>query len=149
MEELMLRPGDKDLLALLNSIDSDEGLPVPFERSIFLLGTPVAGPNFRKNIAQLYEQISEGDLVRLVREPENEYDEYAIRVETEDAKKIGYVPTELIPDEAYLTIGYMPRVNNKILARLMDAGKELYGVVRLKEMRGRDYHIVVKIYMKD
>ncbi|MCR5275343.1 MAG: HIRAN domain-containing protein [Clostridiales bacterium] len=149
MEELTLRHGDKDLLALLNSIDTDEGLPVPFERSVFLLGTQIAGTSFRQNMDELYEKLQEGDLVKLVREPENEYDEYAIRIDTDSDQPLGYVPSEMVSDDEYLKLGYVPRVNNKILARLMDAGKHLYGVIRLKEMNGSYHHIVVKIYLKD
>ena len=149
MEGLTLPADSKDLLALLNSIDTDEGMPVPFERSIFLLGTQVAGTSFRKNMDELYEKLNEGDLVKLVREPENKYDEYAIRIDTNSDQPLGYVPSEKVPDDEYLKLGYVPRVNNKILARLMDAGKYLYGVVRLKEMDRSFHHIVVKIYMKD
>ena len=149
MEILMMQPGDKDLIALLNSIDTDEGMPVPFERSIFLLGTQIAGTSYQMNIDELYDKLNEGDIVKLIREPQNEYDEYAIRIDTESDQPLGYVPSEKAPDDEYLKLGYVPRVNNKILARLMDAGKKLYGVVRLKEMNGSYYHIVVKIYMKD
>ena len=149
MEGLTLRPDDKDFLALLNSIDTDEGMPVPFERSIFLLGTQIAGTYYQNNISGLFEKLNEGDLVRLIREPENEYDVYAIRIDTDNGQPLGYVPSEKVPDDEYLKLGYVPRVNNKILARLMDAGKNLYGVVRLKEMNGSYYHIVVKIYMRD
>ena len=149
MEGLTLPAGGRDLLALLNSIDTDEGMPLPFERSIFLLGTQIAGTGYQENMDALYEKLQEGDLVRLVREPENRYDEYAIRIDTDGGQPLGYVPSERVPDDEYRKLGYVPRVNNKILARLMDAWKSLYGVVRLKEMNGSYHHIVVKIYMKD
>lgn len=35
-----------------------------------------------------------GDLVWLIPEPDNEYDEYAIRVINSDGKDIGYIPSE-------------------------------------------------------
>ena len=46
-------------------------------------------------------------------------------------------------------LGYIPRAYNKAFARLMDAGKLLYGVVRHKERVNRYYRIVVKIYLRD
>ena len=70
-------------------------------------------------------------------------------IRSSTAEYLTYVPSEKVPDDEYLKLGYVPRVNNKILARLMDAGKYLYGVVRLKEMDRSFHHIVVKIYMKD
>lgn len=48
-----------------------------------------------------------------------------------------------------MKLGYIPMKNNKVFARLMDAGKLLYGVVRRKEMDGEYHRIVVKIYLKD
>ena len=38
---------------------------------------------------------------------------------------------------------------SSVLARLMDAGKNLYGVVRHKEIDGYYHRIAIKVYMKD
>ena len=81
MEDLIIKPNDTDLVsALHNGVD----LPLPFEQDIFLYGTEIAGTRYRENIAALYEMIQEGDMLTLIREPENPYDEYAIRIDVDD-----------------------------------------------------------------
>ena len=150
MEELIIKPEDTELIAALNTVGRDIEIPMPFENDIFLLGTEIAGTNHRDNIAELYASLQEGDRVRLIREPDNPYDEYAIRVDTEREETLGYIPSDDLPaDYEPNKLGYIPRINNKVFARLMDAGKNLYGVVRHKEIV-REYHrIVIKVYMKD
>ena len=54
--------------------------------------------------------LDEGDLLFLVREPDNAYDTNAILVATDD----GYV------------LGYIPRAENRFPASLMDSGRVLY-----------------------
>ena len=98
---------------------------------------------------RLYESLNEGDRVKLVREPDNPYDEYAIRIDTEQDDPIGYLATDTHALAEGVKLGYIPMKNNKVFARLMDAGKLLYGVVRRKEMEGKYHRIVVKIFMKD
>lgn len=149
MGDLIVQQNELEIVNALHSTGEDIAIPMPFERDIFLFGTEIAGTNYAENIHALYESLNEGDMVALVREPDNPYDEYAIRIETSDSKLIGYYPSEgLLPDDGS-KLGYIPRVNNKIIARLMDAGKLIYGVIRHKEMIG-DYHkIVVKVFLKD
>ena len=68
-----------------------------------------------------------------------------------------HLPTDLSPAPgAYLhaldlglKLGYIPRDRNKIFARLMDAGKDLYGTVRHKEIVGGYYRIVIKVFLHD
>ncbi|MBR4344025.1 MAG: HIRAN domain-containing protein [Lachnospiraceae bacterium] len=95
-----------------------ETIKNPFSREIFLLGVRVAGLRYRDNIDELLKNLKVGDKVIFVREPENEYDDFAIMILNEDKVKLGYVP----------------RVNNEIPVRLMDAGMKLSGKVsRIKE----------------
>ena len=95
-----------------------ETIKNPFSREIFLLWVRVAGIRYRENIDELLKNLKVGDRVILVREPENEYDDLAIMIQNEDKVKLGYVP----------------RVNNDILARMMDAGIKLSGKVsKIKE----------------
>ena len=101
-----------------------ETIKNPFSREIFLCWVRVAGIRYRENIDELIKKMKVGDRVILVREPENEYDDLAIMIQSEDKEKIGYVP----------------RVNNEIPARLMDAGMSLCGKIsRIKEMEGGEY----------
>ena len=67
------------------------------------------------------------------RDPRNPYDELAIQVLNGDGKKIGFVP----------------RKDNPVLARLMDAGKSLYGKVGEISDRENWPKIGIDIYMRD
>ncbi len=144
MDDLVLTKHKEELAAALYRGES--ALPLPFERDVFLIGIEIAGTNHSPNIVALFEALQEGDRVQLFREPENEYDEYAVRI---DAQPVAVSEEEKTEVSASVKLGYIPRQYNKIPARLMDAGKYLYGVVRKKEETGGYYHIVVKIYMQD
>ena len=146
MNELMLKQAEEELVAALHAGGAELSLPLPFERDIFLMGTDVVGTPYIENIDALYEALQEGDRVRLVREPDNPYDEYAIRIdaippESGDASRVALAQN--------CKLGYIPRSSNKVFARLLDAGKDLYGVVRHME-KIKDYcRIVIKVYMRD
>ncbi len=148
MEEMILQQSEKDLVSAIHS--GGMNVPLPFERDIFLLGVEIAGTNYIPNMVHLFESLEEGDIVKLVREPDNPYDEYAIRIDTQNDDPLGYLASDQYALAEGVKLGYIPRINNKVFARLMDAGKFLYGVVRHKEIINGTYHkIVVKIYLKD
>ena len=63
-------------------------------------------------------------------EASNEYDPQAIKVELDDGSKIGFIP----------------KADNPVFARLMDAGKLLFGKVKEKE---NWYNIRIYIYLDD
>ena len=67
------------------------------------------------------------------REPENPYDAQAIVIKTTDSVKIGYVP----------------RQDNVIFARLMDAGKLLFGKITEKEKKGKWVRISIDIFLHE
>ncbi len=125
-----------DLSGLIYSPLAGE-LSKPFSRQIFLTHVTVAGTNHIRNIKKLVSELSEEDRVILLREPKNPYDELAILVKDSKNRKLGYVP----------------RARNHVMARLMDAGKLLYGVVT--EVNGPDDDgfpwdaITIAIYMED
>ena len=73
------------------------------------------------------------DLLDFFREPDNPYDKRAIVIKNADGVKIGYIP----------------RADNKIFARLMDAGKLLFGKIASKEMQGIWLKIDVAVFLKD
>ena len=87
----------------------------PKEKQILVLKTGIAGAQF--HIESEEEQAALDSLVPgtellLYREPENEYDEWAIAVYlTEDDK-----------------IGFISRFKNETIARLMDAGKKFVAI---------------------
>lgn len=83
---------------------------LPFAQEIYLTHFEVAGLMYVPQVEALLESLQKGQRLLLCREPENQYDEYAILVQDADRHKLGY----------------MPRRMNHIPARLMDAGKLLY-----------------------
>ena len=133
-------PGaDLSLISLLSrSVDLKEGgtdfvPPKPYSREIFLFETHVAGTSHVENIVELEPSLKEGDRLVLVREPGNPYDGRAIRIQTKEGEKIGYVP----------------RKDNMIFARLMDAGKVLFAVITEKEWDNDWLRIGIRIYMSE
>lgn len=77
-----------------------------------LLKTKIAGTGYR-DLLVVEGRIESGDILYLVREPDNPYDDKAILVTAED----GYV------------LGYLPRVDNLLPATLLDAGEKLYAIL--------------------
>lgn len=121
-----------DLIHLMHEGDGD-AMPMPFEREIYLFDTYVAGTTHIPNIDALEPFIHEGSKLNFVREPSNAYDHMAIRVEMEDGQKIGFVPQD----------------DNVVFARLMDAGKFLFGRVTAKTYKGSWLRIDFRVYLKD
>lgn len=86
---------------------------MPQGKDVTLAETHLAGTSHIFQFDRLKESLTEGTELKLVRELSNDYDGWAIRVETADGKKAGYVP----------------RTINEVPARLLDAGFDLYGIV--------------------
>ncbi len=108
-----------------------------FLEDTYLITLNVAGLYYIKNINEIFPKLEKGDKLDLYRQSDNEYDKYAILVKFNGEK-----------------LGYVPRSDNKILANLMDAGKEIYGKIVDLNMEKDDYgrtHIFVKfkIYLKE
>ena len=116
-------------------INNEKGvdLPKPFEHDIYLFDSYVAGTTHVENIGEIYETLELGGKLVFYREPDNEDDPQAISIETSRKEKIGY----------------LPRQDNVIFSRLMDAGKNLFAKVEEKEMRGKWARIKIKIYLND
>ena len=108
-------------------------LPTPFERDIYLFDTYVAGTTHVEGIEAMAETLDEGDRLVFYREPDNSHDPQAIRIETLKKEKIGYVP----------------RKDNVVFSRLMDAGKVLFAKIIEKEMQGNWLKIQIKIYLHE
>ena len=110
-----------------------EGIPVPFVREILLLESRVVGTGFVKDIVKKTASIVPGDILPLRREPQNPYDSRAIQVLNGKEERIGFVP----------------RADNTILSRLMDAGKLLYAKVKTVDGGYNWLRIDIDIYMRD
>jgi len=103
---------------------------MPFTREIFLLDIVVAGTSHCKKIKELAPQITPGTVLRLLRDPKNEYDAAAIGVFL-DQERIGWVPMEI----------------NLMISRLMDAGKAFVCRVSKTEWRKKWYRVDAKLSM--
>lgn len=105
----------------------------PFQRDILLFDTHVAGTSHVEGMEELEPYIKIGDRLEFYRDPENFYDGNAIEVRNQNNVKIGFVPQK----------------DNVVFARLMDAGKLLYGKIIAKELSGTWVKIQMEIYLRD
>ncbi|MDO5726066.1 MAG: HIRAN domain-containing protein [Tissierellia bacterium] len=124
---------DNDIIALLHNKTPSLNPPKPYEREIFLFETYVAGTTHIPNILDLEVHLKKGDHLKFRREPDNPYDEKAIVIRTENGAKIGYVP----------------KADNIIFSRLMDAGKLLFGKIDDKEILNNWVKIYISVYLLD
>ncbi len=108
-------------------------IPKPFEHDIFLFDSHIAGTTFIEGIEELEPHLKIDDRLDFFREPDNPYDKKAIVIKNTDGVKVGYVPRE----------------DNVIFSRLMDAGKLLFGKITYKEMKGKWLNIKIKIYLHE
>ena len=108
-------------------------IPKPFEREIFLFKTHIAGTQYVEGIEELEPYLNVDDKLDFFREPDNPYDKRAIVIKNADGVKIGYIP----------------RADNKIFSRLMDAGKLLFGKIASMEKQGIWLKIYVAVFLKD
>lgn len=121
------------LLGLLHNNDGDIKIPEPYERDIFLFDTYIAGTTHIEGMEELEPYIKIGERVDFFREPNNPYDSNAIVVKTQSGVKIGYVPKK----------------DNVVFSRLMDAGKLLFGKISDKSKNGSWVIINMKIYLHE
>jgi hypothetical protein len=120
---------------IIGLIHGGEGvtLPKPFERDIYLFDTHIAGTSHIEGIDELEPFLNIDDKLEFFREPDNAYDPKAIVVKTTDGVKIGYVPEK----------------DNVIFARLMDAGKLLFGRITSKKFEGKWLRMNIKIFLHE
>lgn len=88
----------------------------PKEQRILVLKTGIAGLKYyieNEEEQAALNAITPGTELMLFREPENEYDEWAIAVYLTETDKLGFIS----------------KFKNETVARLMDAGKKFIGVV--------------------
>ena len=122
------------LTAILNSPDGAEAAGKPFAQRIFLVEAVVAGTtHLPGDPLELFGRLAIGDRLDFFREADNPHDELAIVVKNPHGAKIGYVP----------------RQKNEILARIMDAGKLVFGILADKEMVGRWLKLTMEIHLDD
>lgn len=132
MGDIMKSQGS-GLVSLFHGTNGELVIPKPFEKDIFLFDTYVAGTTHIEGIEELEQYLNVEDKLDFFREPDNKYDEQAIMIKTVNGVKIGYVPKQ----------------DNVIFARLMDAGKLLFGRISAKEKKGNWIKINIKVYLHE
>ena len=102
----IIKSTKNNLVSLIHEKNDKLSIPKPFEWEIFLFDTYVAGAIFVKEIDEIFYHLALEEKLDFFREPNNPHDRQAIVIKTSNNVKIGYVP----------------KVDNLIYARLMDAG---------------------------
>lgn len=126
--ELTVTSGD---IAAMNAGGSLGDMIKPLIREIHLFDTFAAGTSHLRDKSVL-EDIKPGDGLKLRRE-DNEHDPNAVMLLSEDGRKVGYIP----------------RADNIIFSRLMDAGKMLTARVSAVETMGNYTRVELGIYLVD
>jgi hypothetical protein len=124
------------LLALLGEGGQSGGLavPKPFSQPVRLIdAVAVAGTTHVPGIERIAAGLHPGDRLRFERDPGNAHDARAVKVFSPGGERVGWLPVDV----------------NDIPARLMDAGKELYGSVVDVERRGSWTRIRMDVYLDD
>ena len=98
----------------------------PLIKEIYLFDTYIAGTSFLDDKA-LLESLKENDHLILRREVDNKFDEKAILVLNQNNQKLGYIP----------------RKDNEIFSRLLDAGKILTASIKEINLKGDFYTIKI------
>ena len=132
MSDLIKKNDHTELMGLLHG-QSGLTIPKPFEHDIFLFDSHIAGTSYIEGIEELEPYLKIDDRLHFFREPDNPHDPNAIVIKNTDGVKVGYVP----------------RADNLIFSRLMDAGKLLFGKITHKEMIGKWLKINIKIYLHE
>lgn len=127
--ELSVTGGDLVAMTMNNGLSE---MLKPLVNEIYLITTYIAGTMYIYETA-VFDEIEDGCELSLKREPDNDYDTYAILVLNRSGRKLGYVP----------------RNDNRIIARLMDAGKQMKVTVKEIERDDEDIDVSIRIYMID
>ena len=123
---------DPAILALMHGSFGKDGALKPFAREIMLIECQIAGM-IPRDVQTVEPDLVPGALLPLKREPENPHDPLAI----------------MVFSEAGYHLGYVPRAQNEVLARLLDAGKLLFARLESKSWHGDSLKVEAHIYLRD
>lgn len=117
--------------AVLSAFTLPVSARVP-NKSVLLLHTEIAGLPYYEGY-ELRFRLKDDQALQLRREPDNSYDPLAIEVYADSVK-----------------LGYIPRISNKVLARLLDAGVPLSARVAPVDDFYRAYpHVFIEVFLED
>ena len=125
----------KEMVALLKqhgAVDDDDRKEDEINpvNTVIIPEFKIAGTFAVAKRSEVVSNISAGDRLRLFREPKNEYDKNAIRIEDENSHALGYVPKDIA----------------KKLAPAMDAGASLWG--KVIDIARKKIEITALIYLR-
>jgi len=127
-----LVPIDPKTLELIHSSFGKEGRLQPFAREIMLIECHIAGTGYA-NVKEIEPDLLADAILVLKRETDNPHDPLAIVICDEKGRKLGYVP----------------RVKNEALARLMDAGKLIFARLLSKEWHADWLRVEARVFLRD
>ncbi len=128
-----LVPAGGDIWKLIQGyLGGGTGIIAPYIQEIFLLECHIAGTGYL-DLDRVEPELNVGDPLLFRREPENAHDHLAV----------------VIYDRKERKLGYLPRDKNEVPARLMDAGKLLFGKLEAKEWKGKWLKVKLRVFMKD
>ena len=123
----------KDMILEAVEMNGIENVVMPLMNEIFLSFTDIAGTRYCDN-QDVFKKLEKNDPLLLKREADNKYDSNAIKVLTMDGEKLGYIPKR----------------DNDIFCRLMDAGKIIHARVYSCYKENYDHwYVSIKICMID
>lgn len=118
------------LTLLLLWLAAGSALAAQVTAQILVQSSPLAGFQYYAG-KTLWNELHEGDTLVLVREPDNEHDPRAVRVEWHGVK-----------------LGYVPRRDNAAVARMLDNGTLLDArITRLNKSRNPWQRILFEVYV--
>lgn len=129
----LVKNKENSLIGLLHSKNNGVSEKMPYERDIFLFDTFIAGTSYVDNIDEIEQLLQENSRLNFYRETANKYDDNAIVIKTESGQKVGYIPKN----------------DNIVFSRLMDAGKLLFGKVSEKKKKGKWLKIYIRVYLHE
>jgi hypothetical protein len=126
-----LTKSQQNLVSIINE-SGITNLIEPLVKEIYLFDTYIAGTSFVED-KDIFSTLRENDHLILRRDVNNKFDEKAILVLTQSQQKLGFIP----------------RKDNEIFSRLLDAGKLLTASIKEINLKGDFYTIKINIYLVD
>jgi hypothetical protein len=126
--ETGITPISPEMLALIGN--GGVKALAPFSREIYLLTITIAGTSFCEKLEELEPQLKAPLALKMIRQSQNEHDKQAIGIYHG-------------PDH----IGWVPREDNPVISRLMDAGKAFFCRIEESKRMGNWLKIKAKVFM--
>lgn len=116
------------LLLALTLVASTAGLAGAVR--ILVQSSPLAGFRYYAGEA-LWQEMREGDRLKLIREADNPHDAHAVRIEWRGQK-----------------LGYLPRAENRAVAAVMDKGEAIDArVAKLRQHRNPWQRVLIEVFV--